>query len=129
MESHNAFLNKIINCGSNLFTVISKLIVDETRKVHDMRLVLDGSIGVYREPVKIYKTRSAFIQKVQENLCKNEIDVEEFMNMLTWKYNPVGYNMANFENGNVEFERPIARRCNNALDKLKKNISNIENLT
>lgn len=119
MESHNAFLNKIINCGSNLFTVISKLIVDETRKVHDMRLVLDGSIGVYREPDKIYKTRSAFIQKVQENLCKNEIDVEEFMNMLTWKYNPVGYNMANFENGNVQSdEDEVLEQMMNLNDQL-----------
>lgn len=101
VESHNAYLNKIINCGSNLFTVVSKLMIDETRKVHDMRLVLDGAIGVYREPDKVYKKRSAFIEKEQDNLLKNEIDVDEFMSRLTFKYNPVSYNMTNFEAGNV----------------------------
>lgn len=101
VESHTAFLNKLISRGSNLFTVIAKLLVDERRKSHDMRMVLDGAVGVYRAPDTKYKKRSDFIMLQQENLLNKNIDEGEFLMRLTCKYNPVAYNLANWKS-NIE---------------------------
>lgn len=80
-----------------MFTVVAKLLIDETRKTHDMRLVLAGAVAVYREPNSKYKRRSEFIKQEQENFLRKKITLSEFLMRLTTQYNPVAYNMANFE--------------------------------
>lgn len=103
MESHNAQLGKSIHVGSNFFTVISKLLADERRKHHDLCLLFDGrpTNKVFKKPDIKYRRRSEFILTTQNNLTAGEITVEEFLKQVTYRPNPVSYNLSSFDTGNV----------------------------
>lgn len=97
VESHNATLNKSIKNGSSLFTVVSKLLTDELCKVHDLRLVLDGNAGVYREPEAKYKNRSAFIKQGQKDLAENKITADGFLLRMTCHNNKINNHLARYD--------------------------------
>lgn len=94
-ESQNTVFSKMIT-NSTFFKVVDKLLVDETRKVQDLNSVLDGETGIYREPDAVYKSRSAFIQQAQQDLLYG-LSVDDFLQRLTCRYNPVNYNLAHFD--------------------------------
>lgn len=75
--------------------------LDETRKGHDIRLLIEGRTDVYRPPAKIYKERSEFMKKAQDELQAGVLTVDEFLQRLTSRYNKTSTNLANSEEGNV----------------------------
>lgn len=102
MESHNSQLARAITPRSSLFTVAHKLKEDVAYKTIQLTQVLNGGTGIFREPDRIYKERSDNIEAQQKRLITGEITVDEFLLILTDKFNKsTQCNIASFETGNV----------------------------
>lgn len=78
--------------------------MDEVRKVQNLRLVLDGNIGVYREPESAVIKRSKFIENSQTDLTNGKINCGEFLQRMTCRNNGFQCNLANFDKMLPEYE-------------------------
>lgn len=104
VESHNAILGKAISEKSSFYTVIEKLAEDETKKAHDLLMLLEGKpvAKVHNKKKKKYLQNDKFIAERQAELEAGTVTYGGFLQALSYRFNPIHFNVASLDSNQIE---------------------------